>query len=1108
MKKTRKQTIKTKILIPLLLVSLAILFCVGTACAGSNNTTIQSDNLTVSDTQTTSNSNNSTTNTSLGSETNQTLSDPVIYNGGVPVSRGGQPAGYNWGTIQNAIDNAQDGDTIMLENGATFYEHDLNISKNLDFDVLGGGHATIDALGLGRIFIINGGVTVHLYNLTLQNGKYNGGDMFCGGAIINSGTLTITNCTFTNNTASVTDFACQGGAIWNDGTLTVIDSTFTKNTANAAGFGGAIYNSGTLLVNNSIFQDNYNTWSLWMFGVKIGGSGGAIYNSGTLKVIGSTFTHNYGDYGVGGAICNEGGNLTITGSTFTSNKVYFGKGGAIYNSGFLNVTGSTFTSNGGSGTDEHPVRGGAIYNEGTLIATSTTFFNNYVYGSGGAIWNSGTLNVTSNTFTENTASGLGGAIYNTGGDVTSRIVKFNRIVGNDEIYSVGGTLDATLNWWGSNSSPAEKIRGSVHFDPWIILTVSANPTTIDNGGTSILEADLLHDSSYNPTNPNASYHNPALGHVPDIAVTLTIPWGSFTYSGTTNSVTLNTINGAITPVTFYANKGAINPLFNPVRVNATADGYTTNETESAYIYINPVANLTVTETDTPDPVIAGNQLTYTITITNSGPDPAEDVTLDDNVPLQSGTLQYRYKTNDDDWSSWTSFTNLLHLDLGTILNGKNATIEIQGIINASIAQGSVIINMVTVNTTTTPGDKTASIQTTVNTQADLNVTKTGPTTIIAGTQITYTITVTNNGPSDAQNVVIMDNIPTILQNVSHDSFNLGTILAGTSKTITINGTIPSNTTKGTTIQNNATVTSTTSGTTTPSLLVTTTVDTLADVDLNKTVNNTRPDVGDTVTFIVTAHNYGPSDATNIQIQDIMPSDFTNVTITPSQGTYDDETGIWALDLISGEEATLNLTGIVSTIMAGENTTNNATKISQTQEDSDTLDTANATIYVPKADLYIQITSNKNNPTVGEKFTLTYKLGNSGPDDADNVTIIIPVPEGFHILNIYGDGNWTVNSNGTITWTFTNVTVGDPYLHLYGYASGAEDIRFTASIFSDTYNANTIGVNTLSIQVLPEETSQVNAATTVRMQNTGMPLAGMVLAILMMLGGFISTRKKQ
>ncbi|WP_321422680.1 hypothetical protein [uncultured Methanobacterium sp.] len=179
--------------------------------------------------------------------------------------------------------------------------------------------------------------------------------------------------------------------------------------------------------------------------------------------------------------------------------------------------------------------------------------------------------------------------------------------------------------------------------------------------------------------------------------------------------------------------------------------------------------------------------------------------------------------------------------------------------------------------------------------------------------------------------------------------------------------------------------------------------------------------------------------------------------------------------------------------------------------------ATGSLYVPTANLYLEITSDKNNPTVGETFTLTYKLGNYGPDTADNVTVIIPVPEGFHILQIYGDGDWTVNANGTITWTFNNVKMGDPYLHLYGYASGDEDILFTGSIFSDTYNKNTIGVKSLTVHAIPPETPEVNAATnenmssngnTIGMQTTGAPVVPLALTVISVLGGLAATRKKQ
>jgi uncharacterized repeat protein (TIGR01451 family) len=1047
-KTIRKQTITIKTFIPLLLISLALLLSLSTASADSNNTALPLDNLTVSDVQTTTNS--STTNHS-SSESNPTVPDPVIYNGGVPVARGGQPAGYNWGSIQNAIENALSGDTIMLENGATFYEHNLTISKNLNFNVFDGGYATIDAQNLGRIFIINSGVTVHIYNLTLQNGYLSVGD---GGAIYNSGTLTLTDCIFISNEARGIAqggqiYGYAGGAIENYGALTVISSRFTDNLG---GFGGAIDNIGTLVITDSIFNNN---WAQLWIGSADTGTAGAIYNTGLMIILNSTFNNNMA--GCGGAIANSGP-LTIIDSTFSNN----------------HAEGSGF------------IFGGAIYNwDGALTVTGSTFINNIAKISYGGMGSSG-----------------GGAIW-TINAMNPTIINFNRFIGNSpnnsQIFSAQNTVDATLNWWGSNLSPVGKVEGPVLYDPWITLNITADPASIPNGGSSKITASLLYDN-------HGNFHEPTIGHVPDIPVTLNIPWGSFINPGMSQSFTANTVDGAMN-TTFYANEGTA-PI-NPVKVNATADEYTTSNTESTYINIYPVANLNITITG-PSTAIAGTNITYIITITNNGFDPALNVELNDTFlkglsAFNTGTLKYRYKTNDGDWSSWMLFTNPLNLDLGTIINSKNATIEVNGTVNASTTQGTVINNTVTTNTITTPGVKTASVENTVNTQADLNVTKTGPVSIIAGTQITYTITVENKGPSDAQNVVIVDNIPNILQNVGHDPFELGTILAGESRTIYINGTVPSSTSKGTTFQNIATVTSDTAGTITPSLLLSTTVDTLADVDLNKTVNNFRPDVGNTVTFTVTAHNYGPSDATNIQIQDIMPLNFTNMSITPSEGIYDIGTGIWTLNLTSGEEAILNLTGNVSAIMAGKNITNNATIISQTEEDPDTLDTANATIYVPKADLYIQITSDKNNPKVGEKFTITYKLGNNGPDPAENVTITIPIPEGFVISSITGDGNWTINGN-TLTWTFNNVTVGDPYLHITGWTAGPGIYLFNALIFSKTFSINSMGVNSLSLNAQPK----VSAATenTVGMQKTGAPIAGIVLAILMVLGGFISAGKKR
>ena len=72
-----------------------------------------------------------------------------------------------------------------------------------------------------------------------------------GGGIYNSGTLTVTNCTFYDNLAEQT-----GGGIYNSGTLTVTNTTFSLNTAGT--YGGGIYNStgSAMTLSNSIFAGN------------------------------------------------------------------------------------------------------------------------------------------------------------------------------------------------------------------------------------------------------------------------------------------------------------------------------------------------------------------------------------------------------------------------------------------------------------------------------------------------------------------------------------------------------------------------------------------------------------------------------------------------------------------------------------------------------------------------------------------------------------------------------------------------------------------------------------------------------------------------------------
>ncbi|MBI5459884.1 hypothetical protein [Methanobacterium sp.] len=745
----------------------------------------------------------------------------------------------------------------------------------------------------------------------------------------------------------------------------------------------------------TIFQDTWIPGSGTGVIINADGNGGIFFiSSGVSVTLGNLTLTNGTGFGFGGAILNQG-DLNILNCTFSNNYADF-YGGAIYSDGNLTIFNTVFMGN-WVPNSYSVYSGGAICNMANMNITNCTFTKNSA-GSGGAIMSQNyqsnfLVTVKNNVFTENYASNYGGAFYIYDGDYTNHIIQFNRIVNNtasegNAIYIAYGSLNATLNWWGSNSDPSTinnlimmETGCDVLSDPWIILSVNTTPNNINNGETSNITGDFNHINSGSPLTG---------GNIPDGSITLDVLWGSFNSSVISHSFTGNTIAGVLT-ATFYAIEGAVNPLFNPVRVNATADGYTTIDTEAAYINIIPAANLTISKT-APNTVIAGNQITYTITATNNGPDTATGVIISDTFPMGISNISWTAEYSGGA-SGPTSGTGNLNINLGTLPAGGSCIITVNGTVSSSIPADTILSNTVSITSSTHITD-----------------------------------------PDNTSDTVF------------------------------------------------------------------TTVEQESAIELEKTVNNPRPDVGDTITYTVTVHNNGPSDATNIQIQDIMPAGFNNVAITPSKGTYNSETGIWTLNLDVGENATLNLTGEVTALLAGKNTINTATLIGTTNQ-------TNATIYVPQSDLYIQITSNKNNPRPGETFTLTYKLGNNGPDDATNVTITIPIPEGFVISEIKGDGTWTQNGT-TITWTFNNVTVGDPYLYISGWTTGPGIYLFTASIASETFSINSMGVNSLSLNAVTPVNAASVTSNTVGMQNTGIPLAGIVLAILMVLGGFISTRKKQ
>lgn len=327
------------------------------------------------------------------------------------------------GSLREAISLAPSGSVInfAVTGTITLASFLPNVTQNPLAIIGPTGGITISGGNLRRVFSVNPGANLSLENLTIANGKADGG--FGGGVYNDDGTLNVTNSTFISNGASV------GGGISNGsgGTVNVTNSTFSSNNAQV---GGSIFNGGTLNVTNSTFS-NANGQS--------GSTGGGIHNDsgGATNITNSTFSNNHAT--AAGGIYNAVGTLNLINSTFSGNSATIG--GGIFSQGSLTVIGSTFSGNSASNT------GGGIYNSGggTLNVTNSTLYANTANIQGGGINSGATSNITNSTLFSNTAGTSGGGIQ-----INSPTTLRNTIVAN----STNGNCSSSAIDGGNNLESA------------------------------------------------------------------------------------------------------------------------------------------------------------------------------------------------------------------------------------------------------------------------------------------------------------------------------------------------------------------------------------------------------------------------------------------------------------------------------------------------------------------------------------------------------------------------------------------------------------------------------------------------------------------------------
>lgn len=487
----------------------------------------------------------------------------------------------------------------------------------------------------------------------------------------------------------------------------------------------------------------------------------------------------------------------------------------------------------------------------------------------------------------------------------------------------------------------------------------------------------------------------------------------------------------------------------------------------------PGGDLALTKTASPDPVVAGESLVYTLTVTNDGPSTSRAVVVDDALPAGFTT---------DDITSSQGGCTAFPCSVGDLAVGASATVTVNGSVDSDVLDLSP--NFASVTATTPDGNAandTASADPQVTRSASVITTKTltSGAPAIPGTRLEWTITVANNGPSDALDVSVDDTLPADVTNVSVTPSvgscttfpcSLGTITPGQTETIVVAADLPAGVLAGT-ISNSA---ATSSSTPDPdpsdnNPIATDPVTPTADVTIGKVGPAGDIVPGNSVDYTLTVANVGPSDAQSIAIADLLPLAFDPSTVSEVSPLADCTITGLAIDctqatLEAGQSTTVTITASVLADFAGADITNTAGVLSATPDPDGSNNTASVTNpNAPEADLAITKTTTVAPVVPGQPVGYEIVVTNPGPSDSVNVVVTDAVDPA--VTNLATPTPGCAFSGQDLACTFAAIAAGS-----------SETITFTGDLASGFLGTLT---NTASLTTETDQGADAaaNSATT-------------------------------
>jgi uncharacterized repeat protein (TIGR01451 family) len=397
------------------------------------------------------------------------------------------------------------------------------------------------------------------------------------------------------------------------------------------------------------------------------------------------------------------------------------------------------------------------------------------------------------------------------------------------------------------------------------------------------------------------------------------------------------------------------------QATASSDSFNDQEgTASATGTVTGSADLSIEKTVTPDPVVPGDTVTFTLTARNHGPSVAEGVSVLDSLPPDLVDAEVTEPSDACDLTDGSA----LSCTFDTLGPDEDQTVTITATLDPDAPAGT-LANSASI-TSNTPDPDLANNSDTVGAPtapADLSVTKTAdPATAEPGGPVTWIVTVTNQGPGTARSVLIADQLPDgiTVDQVTSDAGTCGDAVPGETTVCTV-GSIPVDGTA--TITVDATVATDTAGTLTNAVAVTSpdesdgtdntaqvtsAVTDAADLAITKTTTESSVTAGERITWEIDVVNNGPATASRVVVTDPLPAGVTLVSTNPpctaTRGTLNCSLGTLAND----ETASVRIVAQVNENTRGS-LTNTATVASDILEPLPTNNNSTATADVIASD---------------------------------------------------------------------------------------------------------------------------------------------------------------